>query len=140
MSLGFSATRYWTAFGVAVLLALVVSPQTVASARRAHVEERLGRDAPLPAEMQGRWVDAEDPSTELVVSGGEVACFGHTVEYDYKLVGKLDGALTVSLKVNDEAKDDAFQRSNITELVVTPDGELHAYNVKFASQFVRAAR
>jgi hypothetical protein len=101
--------------------------------------EQLGRDASLPAEMQGRWVDADDPSAELVVSGGEVSCFGHTVEYDYKLVGEDDGALTVTLKVNDEANEDTFQRSNITELVVTPEGEFHAYNVKFASQFVRAS-
>lgn len=101
--------------------------------------EREGRDAPLPAEMQGRWVDADDSSTELVVSGGEVSCFGQTVEYDYKLIGEDDGALTVSLKINDEANEDTFQRSNITELVVTPDGDIHAYNVKFASQFVRAS-
>lgn len=119
---------------------MVASPRTLANSGTAHMAERLGRDAPLPAEMQGHWVDAEDPSTELVVSGGEVACFGQTVEYDYKLVDKVDGAVTVSLKVTDEAKEDAFQRSNITELVVTPNGELHAYNVKFASQFVRAPR
>jgi len=74
------------------------------------------------------------------VSGGEVAYSGQTVEYEYKLVGQADGAVTVSLKVNDDTKDDTFQRSNITELVITPDGELHAYNVKFASQFARAPR
>jgi hypothetical protein len=101
--------------------------------------EQLGRDAPLPAEMQGRWIDADDPSAELVVSGGEVSCFGQTVEYDYKVVGEVKGALTVSLKINDEANDDTFQRTNITELVVTPEGEFHGYNVKFASQFVRAS-
>ena len=101
--------------------------------------ERVGRDVPLPTEMQGRWVDAEDPSSELVVRGGEVSCFGQTVEYDYKLVGEDDGALTVSLKISDGTNEDTFQRSNITELVVTPEGDFHAYNVKFASQFVRAA-
>jgi hypothetical protein len=99
--------------------------------------ERLGRDAPLPSEMQGRWVVADDPAIELIVSGGEVTCFGRQVEYDYKLVLKDDGALTVSLKINDAAAEDTFQRSNITELVVTPEGEFHAFNVKFASQFVR---
>jgi hypothetical protein len=90
--------------------------------------------------MQGCWVDVEDPSSELVVSGGEVSFLGHIVEYDYKLIGKDDGALTVSLKVNDATKEDTFQRSNITELVVTPEGDFHAYNVRFASQFVRPAR
>lgn len=103
------------------------------------MEERLGRDAPLPAEMQGHWVGADDPSSELVVRGGEVTCFGRTVEYDYKLVSKIDGALTVSLKINDEANEDTFERSNITGLVITPEGEFHAYNVKFASHFVRAS-
>nr|WP_237452301.1 hypothetical protein [Qipengyuania algicida] len=90
--------------------------------------------------MQGHWVDVDDPSTGLVVSGGEVTYSGQGVDYDYKLIGQADGAVTVSLKVNDESKDDTFQRSNITELVITPDGELHAYNVKFASQFARVSR
>jgi len=101
--------------------------------------EQLLREVPLPAQMQGRWVDADDSSVELIVSGGEVSCFGQTVDYDYKLVEEEDGALTVSLRINDRANEDTFQRSNITGLVVTPDGEFHAYNVKFASQFVRAS-
>jgi hypothetical protein len=99
--------------------------------------EQVGRDAPLPSEMQGRWVDEDDPASELIVSGGEVTCLGRAVDYDYKLIGQDDGALTVSLKIDDEAAEDTFQRSNITELVVTPEGEFHAYNVKFASQFIR---
>ena len=99
--------------------------------------ERAGRDAPLPGEMQGRWVDVDDPASELIVSGGEISYSGAVVEYDYKLVAREHGALTVSLKINDEAGEDTFQRASITELVVTPDGEFHAYNVKFASQFVR---
>ncbi|RST31184.1 hypothetical protein HMF7854_10305 [Sphingomonas ginkgonis] len=89
--------------------------------------------------MQGRWVAVEDPAAELIVNGGEVTCFGQAIDYDYKLVGEDDGALTVSLKINNEACEDTFQRSNITGLVRTPDGEFYAYNVKFASQFVRAA-
>jgi hypothetical protein len=97
--------------------------------------ERLGPDVPLPSKMQGRWVDVEEPSSELIVRGGEVICFGQSVLYDYKLIGSDDGALTVSLKIDDEDREDAFQRSNITELVISPEGDLHAYNVKFASQF-----
>ena len=100
--------------------------------------DRLGRDAPLPNKMQGRWVDVEELSDELIVNGGEITCFGQIVEYDYKEVGEDDGALTVSLKINDEANEDTFQRANITELVITPEGEFHVYNVKFTSQFVRA--
>lgn len=100
--------------------------------------ERLERDAPLPVEMQGRWADVDDPTSELIVQGGEVFCFGKAVSYDYKLVGTDNGALTVSLKINDQAAEDDFQRANITELVITPEGDLHGYNVKFASQFERA--
>jgi hypothetical protein len=98
---------------------------------------RLGREAPLPDEVQGRWTDVDDPTVELIVQGGEVACFGKIVAYDYKIVVSNDGALTINLKIEDESKEDTFQRENITGLVVTPEGELHAYNVKFASQFVR---
>jgi hypothetical protein len=98
---------------------------------------RQEREAPLPEEMQGRWVEADDPSSELLVEGGEITCFSRTVEYDYKDVVQEDEALTVSLGVDDEADDDAFQRANVTGLVITPEGELHAYNVKFAAQFVR---
>lgn len=101
--------------------------------------ERLGRDAPLPGQMQGRWTDLEDPTSELIVQGGEVTCFGQPVAYDYKLVDTDDGALTVSLKIYNEANEDTFQRSNITQLVITPEGDFHAYNVKFASRFKRAA-
>lgn len=101
------------------------------------MREKLDRDAPLPDAMQGRWVDADEPSSTLIIVGGDITCFGHAVEYDFKQVGEEDGALTVSLRVNDEAKEYDFQRANITELVLTPEGEFHAYNTKFASQFVR---
>ena len=100
--------------------------------------ERLGRDVPLPVEMQGRWTDVEEPASELIVEGGEVTCFGKAVAYDYKIIETEDGALTVSFGMDDEANEDSFQRANITGMVFTPEGELHAYNVKFASQFERA--
>lgn len=99
--------------------------------------KRLDREAPLPAEMQGRWVDVDDAATELFVSGGEVTCFGQLVHYDYKEIVRIDGALTVDLKVSDPSRKDSFERANVTGLVITPEGEFHAYNVKFGSQFVR---
>ncbi|MBB2155365.1 hypothetical protein [Gluconacetobacter diazotrophicus] len=43
-----------------------------------------------------------------------------------------------SLKINDQENDDTFHRTNITEMVITPEGEFYAYNVKFVSQFERA--
>jgi len=33
---------------------------------------RMGREAPLPDEMQGRWVDSQDPSYVVEIRGGEV--------------------------------------------------------------------
>ncbi len=99
--------------------------------------ERQDSSAPLPPEMQGRWKDVDDEASELIITNGNVTCFGQLVAYDYKLVDTVDGALTVSLKIEDEARNDEFQRANVTELVVTPEGEFHAYNMKFASQFVK---
>jgi hypothetical protein len=92
---------------------------------------------PLPPEMQGRWKDVDDETSELIINDGDVTCFGQAIVYDYKLVDSIDGALTVSLKIEDEARDDEFQRANVTELVITPEGEFHAYNTQFASQFVK---
>jgi hypothetical protein len=87
--------------------------------------------------MQGRWIDPDEPSSELIVEGGEVTCFGQVVDYDHKEIDQVDGVLTVSLGVDDETRQDAFARANVIGLAVTPEGELHAYNVKFAVQFVR---
>ena len=42
------------------------------------------------------------------------------------------GALTVRLGVDEATSEDAFQRANITGLVITPEGKLHAFKVKFA--------
>ena len=100
--------------------------------------KRLGRDAPLPLEMQGRWVDVEEPTSELLVDGSEIICFGQRVAYDYKLVGLLGGALCVTLKIDDEASEDAFQRANITGLVIAPGSKFFAFNVKFGCEFERA--
>ncbi|MEM8977897.1 MAG: hypothetical protein AAGD04_00275 [Pseudomonadota bacterium] len=99
--------------------------------------ERFERLVPLPDVMQGRWVALDDNASELIISGGEINSFGSLVEYDYKLIGIEDGATIVSLKTNDTDQEDAFQQANITELVITPEGEFHAYNVSFSSQFVQ---
>ena len=99
--------------------------------------DRLRRDAPLPGKMQGRWVGADDQSAELVVDGGDITCFGQAVAYDYKDVGEEDGALVVSLGIDDAAGEDTFQRTNIVGLVIAPDGSFHVWNAKFTAHFVR---
>jgi hypothetical protein len=99
---------------------------------------RHERKLALPSDMQGRWIAMDEPSFELFVDGGEVTCGGQRVEYDYKEVEEVAGAIIVTLRVSNTAQEDTFQRANITGLVITPDGEFHAYNVKFASQFIRA--
>ena len=97
---------------------------------------RLDRTASLPEEMQGRWVEVDNGSI-LIVDEGEITCFGQVVEYDYKEISEIDGALTVTLRINDEAREDMFQRANITGLVISPEGDFLAYNVKFGCEFVR---
>ncbi len=85
--------------------------------------ERLERDALFPAEMQGRWTEVDDPTSELIVDGGEITCFGAIVSYDYKLIGTEEGALTVRLKIDDPPieAEDTFQRADITGLVFAPE-------------------
>lgn len=100
--------------------------------------EQQDRLAPLPVAMQGDWVEIDDSTSRLSIVGGEITCFGQRVDYDYKLVDITDGATTVNLKINDDAQEDSFQRANITGLVLTPDGDFLAYNVKFGCQFVCA--
>ena len=95
------------------------------------------RNAPLPDEMQGHWIAVDDPSGELLIEGGEVRYQGTSVDYSFKIVGNKDGALTVDLKVTDSTLEDDFQRENITGLLIDPEGDFHAFNAKFASQFVR---
>ncbi len=99
---------------------------------------RRGRDEPLPDVMQGRWVSLDQPAAELIVIGSDITCFGARVEYDiHEDLVHEDGATTVSLRPAADVDENAFQRANVTELVVTPEGEFHAYNVKFSSRFVR---
>lgn len=98
---------------------------------------RLGRDEPLPPQMQGRWMAAADPRSELLVNGGAITCFGSTVKYDHKVIVEDSGALTVSLGVDDESRIDDFQRESITGLVITPEGRFVVYNVRFGLEFVR---
>lgn len=97
---------------------------------------KTGRKTPLPARMQGRWIEAQDPSVQLVVSGGEIVSFGRIVDYDFKEVSQADGELTVTLGVDSDSY--AFERENITGLMLTPQGELHAYNGEFAATYIRA--
>ncbi|HTJ10184.1 MAG TPA: hypothetical protein VL393_10910 [Candidatus Binataceae bacterium] len=119
-------------------LGLVCLPniQAFAKVSESHMA-KSDRSVALPEAMQGIWFDIDD-GNQLTVAGGEVTYAGKAVDYDYKLVESEDGALTVSLKVEDSSREDAFQRENVTELVITPDGEFHAYNVNFDSQFERA--
>jgi uncharacterized glyoxalase superfamily protein PhnB len=99
--------------------------------------KRLRGQEPLPELMQGRWVDVDESTAELVIDGGEISCFGSTVDYDFKEIVEAEGALTVSLHIDDEGKIDDFDRANITGLVVIPEGKFLAYNAKFATQFIR---
>jgi len=99
---------------------------------------RLGRHEPLPGQMQGRWVDLEESSSVLTVSDGEITWRGEPVEYEHKEIREEDGAFAVNLGTEDEKYGDPFERASILRLILTPDGELYAYNMRFAVQLVRA--
>jgi hypothetical protein len=71
------------------------------------------------------------------VNGGEITCFGTVVKYDHKVIVAEDGALTVSLGVDEDSRLDDFQRENITGLVMTHEGRFLVYNVRFGLEFVR---
>jgi hypothetical protein len=94
----------------------------------------------LPDEMQGRWIDIDDPDGQLVVDGFEVSYRGRAVRHDYFTVSHDEGALCVDLGIDatDDEAQDTFARENVTNLVLDPEGAFHAYNVKFASEFERA--
>ena len=96
-------------------------------------------DQPIPAEMQGRWIDVEEPGAELIVDGSSVTYRGQAVWHDHFTVSQVDGALCVDLGIDDADRLDSCARDNVTNLVIDPEGNFHAYNVKFAAQFVRAA-
>ena len=99
---------------------------------------RADRGAPLPDQMQGDWLFEQDLKSELLIRGGEVTCLGQVVDYDYKEIGLEDGALTVNLRVEDGKDEDGFQRSNVTGLAITPEGDFVGWNVKWGASFVRA--
>jgi hypothetical protein len=100
---------------------------------------RLSREAPLPEEMQGRWVDIDEPECEVLIEGGTILGGGSEVSYDYKDVARKDGALTVDLGIHDQSDpaQDHFTRAHVTHLVITPEREFLAYNVKFVLNLVR---
>jgi len=87
--------------------------------------------------VRGTEPAADDQLSELVVDGGQITCFGTAVNYDHKIIVAEDGALTVSLGVDEDSRLDDFQRENIIGLVMTPEGRFLVYNVRFGLEFVR---
>lgn len=87
--------------------------------------------------MQGRWLDVAD-SSELVVEGFDVRFQGQLVRHDFFVVDEDDGALAVTLGIDDASGEDTFQRENITGLVIDPGGEFHAFNTRFSVTLARA--
>ena len=99
--------------------------------------QRIDRGASFPKAMQGKWIEVDDPTSEMVILGGEVTCFGTTVDYDYKEIVEIGGNQAVNLKVWDYSAEHSFQRTNITGLVIDSEGRFHVFNVKFSSTFAR---
>lgn len=96
--------------------------------------ESLGRKAPFPREMQGRWVEESDPTLEVVVNGSEISWRGVDRDYqDKKFKVYEDGAVGVTMEFADQ-----IDSGDSIELITLPNGSMYAYNVHFVSLFVRA--
>ena len=93
-----------------------------------------GREAPLPREMQGRWVEASDPSYEMIISDGEIVLCGEPVEYTEKIVrSEESGALAVEF---DPDADEPHLQA-ITMMFYWPDGRLHTMSEHGVAELVR---
>ncbi|WP_430423997.1 hypothetical protein [Phenylobacterium sp.] len=100
---------------------------------------RSPREAPLPPQMQGRWTLPDDPSFEVRIEGGEVIWAGAASNYDYKETEESEGAVAVSLCIEDAEGADEFGHASILGLLHTPEGQLHVHNLDFAEQLVRSS-
>lgn len=87
--------------------------------------------------MQGRWQDPEDADGVLTVEGFDVSYRGMSVAHDFFRIEEADGALNVTLGVDDPAREDSFVRENLAGLVIDPEGQFHAYNTHFGVTFER---
>ena len=91
----------------------------------------------LPEAMQGSWIDPDDDEGTLDIDGAYVAYRGSNIAYDRITVEERDGALCVDFHVDDSDREDSFSRENLTGLVIDPEGDLHGFNTRFATSFVR---
>jgi hypothetical protein len=95
--------------------------------------EAMGRDAPFPREMQGRWVEESEPSMEVFVEGSGITWRGVPMDYQARrLIACADGTLAVEM--------DFAERSGFRDwlmLIAWPSGDMHAYNDNMVARFVR---
>jgi hypothetical protein len=87
--------------------------------------------------MQGHWRDVADGSA-LRVEGFDVIHRGVAVAHDFFTLDEREGALNAVLGVDDPAREDAFQRENLTGLVIDPEGQFQGWNTRFGATFERA--
>lgn len=98
--------------------------------------ERSGHETPLPSEMQGRWVEANDPSYEMIISDGEIVLCGQPVDYKHKILSiEESGALMVELEFPNEVE---LHVQEITMMFYWPDGRMHTMNEHGVAELVRA--
>ena len=97
------------------------------------------RPTPLPAPMQGRWLDVADVGGVLLIEGFDVSYRGVAVTHNFFRIAEQDGALNVTLGVDDPTREDSFARENLTGLVIDPEGQFHAWNTRFGATFERLA-
>lgn len=84
--------------------------------------EILGREAPFPDNLQGRWAEVDEPTFIVIVDGRELIWAGEVVDYKDKTVTtEEDGALWVNLQFDEELDED--DEPIYANFAVEPEGD-----------------
>ena len=99
---------------------------------------KLGRAAPFPQILQGRWGVDVEPELGLDIEGSELTWGGERIVYEDKSLEVTDDGYTVvTLYYDDDVvhPDDVLFR----QLILFPDGDIRTWSMAFAERLVRAA-
>ena len=98
----------------------------------------LGRAAPFPEVLQGRWGVDVQPELAMDIEGSELTWGGERIVYEDKSLEVTDDGYTVvTLYYDDDVvhPDDVLFR----QLILFPDGDIRTWSMAFAERLVRAA-
>lgn len=98
-------------------------------------EVRMEDGAPFPPEMQGRWIEIDEPEFQIVIRGPELIWNGDPIVYLAKCIERYDdvGACWVRVIVPDQ-----MSSGDALCMFTTPENTLHAFSDHFAANFEKA--